>query len=132
MDSIHNMHVVNTDTPSHQNNYPEKCLQMAHKNENKKYLELFLQKRCHFSPFVMLVGFFLGVEAEATLKLISSRLATKCKKPYYRTCGYVKSRVAIIKVRATHRCIQISRMPVQKNSVRKLRWGDGSDLHLLR
>ena len=66
------------------------------------YLEAFLQQRRHLSPFFDSVDGLLGVEATATLKRIASRLATKWKQPYSKTCGYVKSRVAITLVRATH------------------------------
>ena len=69
------------------------------------YLEACLQQHWHFSPFVASVDGLLGVEATATLKRIASRLATKWKQPYSKTCGYIKSRVAITLVRATHHCI---------------------------
>ena len=65
------------------------------------YLEACLKQRQHFSPFVVSVDGLLGVEATATLKRIASRLATKWKQHYSKTCGYVKSRVAIPLVRAT-------------------------------
>ena len=55
------------------------------------YLEACLQRRRHFSPFVTLVYGLLGVEAMANLKRLASRLATKCKQYYSKTCGYVKS-----------------------------------------
>ena len=47
------------------------------------------QQRRHFSPFVSSVEGLLGVEATATLKRIASRLATKWKQSYSKTCGYV-------------------------------------------
>ena len=64
-------------------------------------LEACLKQRWHFSPFVASVDGLMGAEATATLKRIASRLATKCKQPYSKTCGYVKSRVATTLVRAT-------------------------------
>ena len=70
------------------------------------YLEVCIQQRRHFSPFVASVDGLMGVEATATLKRIASRLATKWKQPYSKTCKYVKSRVAITLVRATHLCIR--------------------------
>ena len=69
------------------------------------YLEACLQQRRYFSPFVASVGRLLGVEATATLKRLSSCLATKWKQSYSKTCGYVKSRIEITLVCATHRCI---------------------------
>ena len=69
------------------------------------YLEACLKQRWHLSPFVASVDGLLGVEATANLKRIASRLATKWKQFCSKTCGYVKSRIVITLVRATHRCI---------------------------
>ena len=70
------------------------------------YLEACLQQRRHFSPFVAYVDRLLEVEAMATLKRLASRLATKWKQSYSKTCGYVKSSIAITLVCANHRCIR--------------------------
>ena len=51
------------------------------------YLVPYLQQRRHFSPFGASVDGLVGVEATATLKRLSSRLATKWKQPYSKTCG---------------------------------------------
>ena len=64
----------------------------------------------HVSSFVASVDWLLGVEATATLKRIAICLATKWKQSYSKTCEYVKSRIAIALVRATHRCIRGSRV----------------------
>ena len=74
------------------------------------YLDASLQQRRHFSSFVASVDGLLGVEATATLKMLASCLATKWKQSYSKTCGYVKSRIVITLVRATHRCIRGSRV----------------------
>ena len=42
------------------------------------------------------------MEEEATLKLMTGFLTTKWKQPYSMTYVYIKSRVAITLVRATH------------------------------
>ena len=57
--------------------------------------------------FVASVDGLLGVEATATLKRLASRMATKWKQPYSKTCGYIKSRISITLVRATNRCTLI-------------------------
>ena len=72
----------------------------------------------------------MGMEATATLKRISSRLATKWRQPYSKTCGYVKSRVAITLVRATHRCLRGSQVPAHQISVQRPQWEDGAGLNL--
>ena len=90
------------------------------------YLEACLQQCRHFSPFVASVDRLLGLEATATLKTIASRLATKWKNSYSKTCGYVKRRIAITLVRATHRCIRGSRVPAHRISVQRPQWEDGA------
>ena len=91
-------------------------------------MEACFQKRRHFSPFVASVDGLLGVEAMATLKRLASSLSTKWKQSYSKTCGYVKSRIAIILVRATHRCIRGSRVPAHRISVKRPQWEDGAGL----
>ena len=81
------MRVVNTDDKSHMAKYPEKCLQEAERGKKRMYLEACLQQRRHFFPFVALVDGLLGMGAAETLKKLSSRLATKWKQPYLKTCG---------------------------------------------
>ena len=96
------------------------------------YLEAYFQQRRRFSPFVASVDGLLGVEATATLKRLSSRLDTKWKQPYLKTCGYAKSRIVITLVRATHRCIRGSRVPAHQISVQWPQWEDGAGLNLFR
>ena len=63
------MHVVNTDTLSHRKNSPEKCLMMVEKEKNRNY-----QEAC-FRKHVVSVDGLIGVEAEAILKCIATRLS---------------------------------------------------------
>ena len=126
------MHVVNTDALSYVRKTPEKCLYEAERGKKKIYLEACLQQRRHFSPFVDSVDWMLGVEATAILKRISSRLAIKWRQPYSKTCGYVKSRVAITLVCATHCCLRGSRVPAHRIRLQQPQWEDGAGLNLFR
>ena len=72
----------------------------------------------------------LEVEAETTLKFITSHLAKKWKEPYSRTYGYVKSRMAITLVSSTYRCIRGTRVPVPQIRVPRFQWEYGAGLHL--
>ena len=92
------------------------------------YLEACLQQRRHFSPFFALVERLLGVEATATLKMLASRLVTKWKQSYSKTCGYDKSRIAITLVRSTHRCIRGSRVPAHHIRMQGPQWEGGVGL----
>ena len=96
------------------------------------YIEACLQQSWHFYPFVASVDGLMGVEATATLKRIASRLATKWKQSYSKTCGYVKSRIVITLVHTTHRCMQGSRVPAHRISVKRHQWEDGLGLNLFR
>ena len=131
-DSVHDMHVVNTDALTHRTKDPEKCLHKAVQGKKKMYLEACLKQRRHFSHFFALVDGLLGVEATATLKRLASRLATKWKQSYSKTCGYVKSRIVITFVCATHRCIRGSRVTAHRISVQRYRWEDSAGLNLFR
>ena len=71
-DSVHGMRVMNTDAKSHLAKPREKCLQEKERAKKFMYLEVCLQQRIHFSPFVASVDGLLGAEATATLKRIAS------------------------------------------------------------
>ena len=81
-ESIHNVHVVNTDAVSYKYKTPEKCLDTADRDNKKNYLHACIKESQHFTPFVASVDGLLGVEVEATLKCIASHLATKWKGSY--------------------------------------------------
>ena len=131
-DNVNDMHVVNTDAKSHSAKTPKKCLQEAKRGKNWMYLEECLKQRRHFSPFFALMDGMLGVESMATLKRLASCLATKWKQPYSKTCGYIKSRITISLVRATHCYILGSRVLAHRISVQRPQWEDGSGLNLFR
>ena len=114
------MRVVNTDTKYHSEKAPIKCLQKVERENKKIYLEAYLQQR------------LLDVKAAATLRRIASRLAKKWQQTYFRTCGYVNSRIATTLVWATHRCIRGSRVPAHKISAHRPQWEDGAGINLLR
>ena len=116
------MLVVNTETLYHRKKSPDKILHMIEEEKKKKYLEACLQKRYHFSPFVISVDSLLGVEAEATVKCIAICLVTKWKQPYSRTCVYIKNRVTITLARSTHHCIRGSWVMANNISVQHLQW----------
>ena len=96
------------------------------------YLEAYLQQRRHFSPYLASVDGLLGVEATVTLKMLASRMATKWKQSYSKTCGYIKSRITITLVHATHRCIRGSLVLAHRISVKRPQWEDGAKLNFFR
>ena len=76
------MRATNTDDPSYISKKPEKCLETADKDKNRKYLDACLKHCWHFTAFFASVDGLLGVKAEATLKCITIHLTTKWKDPY--------------------------------------------------
>ena len=132
MNSVHNMCVVNTDEKSHSAKTPEKCLQEAERGKKWMYLEACLQQSRDFYPIVASVDGLLGVETTATLKRLASRLSTKQKQPYSKTCGYIKIRIATTLVRATHPCIRRSRVPAHRIIVQRTQWEYGAGMNLFR
>ena len=93
--SVHGMYIVNTDAKSHLAKTPEKCLQEEERTKKKMYLEACLHQCWNLLPLVDSVDGIMGVEAGSIMKRLAIRLATKWRQPYSRTCGYVKSRIAI-------------------------------------
>ena len=85
--------------------------------KKKIYLEACLQQCHNFSPIVTSVDGVLGVSEADNLKMIASRLITKCRQTYSRTYGYFKSNISINLVGATHRCVRGSRVPAHNISV---------------
>ena len=131
-DSICDMPFMNTGTVSYHSKTPEECLKTAKREKKKKYLHACLNQFRKFSPLVTSVDVLLGFDAEATFKRIASHLAQKCKELYPCTYRYVKSRLAITRVRATHHCIRGGRVPASCISVTRPQWEDGAGPHLLQ
>ena len=79
--SVHDMSVVNTDAKSYLMKTQKRCIQDDAKAKKKIYLGDFLNKRLQFLPLVSYIDGLLDVKAEATLKRIASRFATKWQQP---------------------------------------------------
>ena len=117
-DNIHDMHVVNTDAPSYQAKNPKKCLETAENKKKRKYPDACLKQRRNFTPFIYSVDILLRVKAEAKLKRIYRRLATKWKESYSCICRYKKIRFVITLFKLTHCCIRGARVPDSQISMK--------------
>jgi hypothetical protein len=131
MDAIIDVRCVDTDAKSYNRREPEKVLKSAEKVKKTKYLEHCLQQRRAFTPFVISVDGLLGYEAKNLLKRLAFHLAEKWQKPYSVTCGFVKSRISLACVRATHQCLRGSRTPFRTIS-REIQWEDGAGTGIYR
>ena len=63
-DSIHDMHVMNTDVILYQSKTLEECLEYDEREMKKNHLNNFLSKRQHFTPFFALVCGLFGADAK--------------------------------------------------------------------
>ena len=131
-DGLIDIKIVNTDSKTHINRTPEAVLKSSEASKKRKHLRHCLLQRRDFTPFVASTDGLLGKEATALIKRLASLLAIKWEKPYSHTCGWVRSRIAIALVRATHRCIRGSRIPHHhiSDTLTHPAWEDGAGLHL--
>jgi hypothetical protein len=127
-DCILDVRVTGTDAKSYCKPAPAKVLETHGKEKKRKYLGPCLEQRRHFTPFVCYVDGMLGREATTFSKRLAAKLATKWQRPYSAVCGYINARLSIATVRATHLCLQGSRVPVHKISVRRPQWEDRAGL----
>ena len=101
---------------------------MIEREKKRKHLDACLDRRRHFTPFVVSCDGLLGKEAEAAIKQIASKLAVKWKRPYSHVCGHLKARMGITIVRATHMCLRGSRVPARLISNRRMHMEDGAGM----
>jgi hypothetical protein len=125
---IIDVRVTDTDQPTHCKKDPASVLLSQEKEKKKKYLEPCLEQRRHFTPFVDSTDGLLGREASFFAKRLAQKLAIKWQRSYSQICGYVKARLSIAIVRATHLCLRGSRIPAHKMSNKFPLWEDGAGL----
>ena len=122
--------VTDTDSKAYQTRDPMKVLASQEKAKKNQYLEPCLHHRRHFTPFVVSTDGLMGREANYVTKRLAAILAERWNRPYSQVCGFVKARLNIAIVRATHLCIRGSRIPASKISRHIPLWEDGSGLSL--
>ena len=115
-DCILDVRITNLDAPSNIHRKPEAVLLSQEREKKKKYLQACLDQRRHFSPLVVSCDGVLGNEAKVVLQNLAGSLAKKSGKSYSETSNFMKSRMSIAIVRATHLCIRGSRIPTSRMS----------------
>ena len=63
-----------------------------------------------FTPFVTSVDGLLHWETEHFLKRMATCVASKWKKSYAQTCGYIRARISFAIIRAASLCLKGSRV----------------------
>ena len=129
-DSIIDVRVTNVDCRTQRDKDPEKVLATHERAKKKKYLASCLEQRRSFIPFVVSADGLLGREASFLLQRLSALLAEKWDKPYSEVCGFVRARMSVAVVRATHLCLRGSRIPTSQIAFRHPQWEDQAGLGL--
>ncbi len=130
-DCILDVRVTDTNAATYARKDPKEVLAKQEREKKKKYLQACLDQRRHFSPFVVSCDGLLGKEAQAVLQNLASRLSKKTGKSYSEACGFMRARISIAIVRATHLCIRGSRIPTNRMS-RHPQWEDGAGIGLFQ
>ena len=111
IDELIDVQIVNTDSVAHRDRTSEAVLKTAERSKKKKDLAHCQQQRRHFTPFIVSTDRLLGDEANAVVKRLATVLSQKWETAYSRVCGWLRSRIGIAIVQATHRCLRGSRIP---------------------
>ena len=130
-DTICDVRISDTDAKSYQRLHPETVLDRAEKAKKKKYLHHCLRQRQHFTPLVFSPDGAMGRETKAFLRRLARHLAERWRRPYSHVAGYLFARISIACVRAAHRTLRGSRIPVDMKSYRFSRFDDGAGLHFM-
>ena len=131
-DCIIDVRVTDLDAKSQNRKAPSTILANHEKAKKHKYLAACLQQRCHFVPFVVSTDGLLGREANFLIKKLAALLSEKWSTPYSTVCGFIRARISIAIVRATHLCLRGSRIPSSQISQpsRLPLWEDQAGLRL--
>jgi hypothetical protein len=131
-DCIVDVRITNTNAKTYRSKDPTKILAQHKQEKKKKYLEACLERRCHFTLFVVSADGKIGKEAKVMMKRLPALLADKWQKSYSEVCGYVNARMSIVIVRATHLCLGGSRIPASRISTKRVQWEDSASLGLFQ
>jgi len=77
MDCIEDVRVMDTDQPSYTKRNPERIIAQQEREEQKKYLQVCLEQRHHFTPFAVSIDGMLGKEARTFNKRIATTSVVK-------------------------------------------------------
>ena len=129
--AIFDVRITDMDQPSNRNTDPTKVLLRHEKEKKDKYGALCIARPCTFTPFLVFsVDGLLGKEATAASKRLASSLAAKWKRSYSEVCGFVGSRVSIVLIRSSSRCLRADRNPTHR--FHPPIWDSGTGLGLYR
>ena len=109
-EALFDFKVIDTDAPSYSNRSPESVLESGAQEKKRIYRQAVEDRRGTFTPFVISVDGLLHREAEHFLKRMATCVASKWKKSYAQTCGYIRARLSFAIIRAASLCLRGSRV----------------------
>jgi hypothetical protein len=99
--TIFDIRISDTDAPSHQMRDPIKVLDGQEREKKRKYLQVCLERRRHFTPLVFSVDGMMGTETQAATKQLASHLSRRSQRAYSQMVRYVQTRMSLSLCRAT-------------------------------
>ena len=109
-DCVIDFSLLDLDCATHRTRSAQSALRSYELAKKNKYSRPCAHFRRDFVPFVASADGLLGREAVAFLQRLASQLALKWHRPYPPVCGYVRARIALSLVRASHLCLRGSRL----------------------
>ena len=103
--------VIDTDAASYCHRPVCAVIKSAEEEKKRKYNEAVEARRGSFSPFVLSVDGYVGVEAGCVLRRIAEVLSRKWEKNYGQVMDWVRCTMSFAVIRATGLCLRGSRVP---------------------
>ena len=110
VDTVFDVHVVDTDAPSYRSRSPETVLHSAEVEKKKKYTAACLVHHASFTPLCCSVDGMLGTEANFFLRWLVDQLSSKWEKPCSSVMAWVQARLSFAILLATMICVRGSRV----------------------
>ena len=102
---------MDTDADSYRHRPVIAVINSAEEEKKTKYNSEVEARRGSFSPFVVSVDGFVGLEAGRVLKRIAEALSWKWGKSYSQVMDWVRASLSFAVIRATGLCLCGSRVP---------------------
>ena len=111
-DTVVDVRLTNCDVSSYDNITSKKCLSNHERSEKRKYLQVCLEQRMHFSPLIFGVDGMVRRETKDFVKRLAKHRSSKWEQPLFTVIDYLLTCLSIACVRATHRMTMGSRILV--------------------
>lgn len=125
---IIDVRMTDPDAASYRTTPTDKILSNQEKEKKKKYHPTCQELRHHFTPFITTTDGQIGQEGNKMLTRLASKLCSKWDAPFGKVKAFVKMRVQIAIVRATHICLRMPRAGIRDSSEAFLPIEDGAGL----